>query len=654
MQSSGTGKAIVHPQNSSRPKQSAKLPVNADLSDGRAVEQESVASIRNTSTPETIHQPPDARGQVTPASILPTDPDTNPPSEGRGRAGSGIKAETIVSDRNGTGATVGLILNQSAEIPNDSSVPQQQMPPRSLVNQGSIQGSVLSNASIPDAEKSAPQGYSGGRIETPGNSGASESIAPVVGSASVHDDADETNMAGQLIPMQAGTDGAALGSSADRLMQLNQSFPRLATLDADNSTGDPQNRVLGTGDPIREISASIPELMNLSTWVFQHATDSGAPQGADAGTLHAVDPGARAADAGTLHVVDPGARAADAGTLHVVDPSTRDADEGARAVMPATKTDQGTSPAAISSRVAGHTAGLAAGTTPIAQTPSVTHSTTADAGASAAMPAGAGGQDTEVETATSKSATHADTSDTGVKGNAQPASVTRETPAHGAESTGQTGQDPQADRPHTATIAATGADPHMVQSEVQLTAIADPRPSSPSIPMTQRNSDGIAEASHASALSDIPPSNHSEFVEGMAGSGINSARLVQAMTGTEMHIGLHSSEFGEISIRTSISPQQLVAQISLDHGELSNALSAQVSNTQAKLGNESGLQSVIEINNQGSPLSGGSEHSPEGKPGWHSGEGQTAGTSGPAENEQGSNLVAALTAGNGHSLDIRA
>jgi hypothetical protein len=72
---------------------------------------------------------------------------------------------------------------------------------------------------------------------------------------------------------------------------------------------------------------------------------------------------------------------------------------------------------------------------------------------------------------------------------------------------------------------------------------------------------------------------------------------MQTMNQSEMRIGLNSSEFGDISIRTSISGHQLVAQISVDHSELSQAMSAQVSAAQTKLSDEHGLHASIEINN---------------------------------------------------------
>ena len=65
-------------------------------------------------------------------------------------------------------------------------------------------------------------------------------------------------------------------------------------------------------------------------------------------------------------------------------------------------------------------------------------------------------------------------------------------------------------------------------------------------------------------------------------SVINSARLVQSISETEMRLGMHSAEFGDISIRTSVSQQQMQAQISVDHDELGNAISAHIPVTSDK------------------------------------------------------------------------
>jgi len=74
-------------------------------------------------------------------------------------------------------------------------------------------------------------------------------------------------------------------------------------------------------------------------------------------------------------------------------------------------------------------------------------------------------------------------------------------------------------------------------------------------------------------------------------------------------MGLHSSEFGDISIRTSVTQQQMQTQISVEHGELGNALSAHIPNMQMKLGNEYGLHATIEVNQSGTSFSSDGDRS---------------------------------------------
>jgi hypothetical protein len=94
-------------------------------------------------------------------------------------------------------------------------------------------------------------------------------------------------------------------------------------------------------------------------------------------------------------------------------------------------------------------------------------------------------------------------------------------------------------------------------------------------------------------------------VAGPAGSSsINSARVIQSMNETEMRVGMHSTEFGDISIRTMVTQQQVQAQISVDHSELSSALSAHIPSMQAKFGNELGLHATIEVSQSGTSFSG--------------------------------------------------
>ena len=77
--------------------------------------------------------------------------------------------------------------------------------------------------------------------------------------------------------------------------------------------------------------------------------------------------------------------------------------------------------------------------------------------------------------------------------------------------------------------------------------------------------------------------------------GLSSAQLVQSMRGSEMRIGMHSEEFGNISINTSLTHQSLAAQISFDHAELGKAMAVHVPAMQEKLGSAYGVQTRVEV-----------------------------------------------------------
>ncbi|HEX4322523.1 MAG TPA: hypothetical protein VHZ52_16535 [Acidobacteriaceae bacterium] len=151
---------------------------------------------------------------------------------------------------------------------------------------------------------------------------------------------------------------------------------------------------------------------------------------------------------------------------------------------------------------------------------------------------------------------------------------------------------------------------------------------------------------------DVPM--HSENIDIPATSNIDSAKLLQTMSASEMRVGMHSSEFGNISIRTTISQQQMVAQISVDHSDLSRAISSHLDSVQSRLGAEHGLNASIEINSQGTSSAADSgQSSPrqqmEASFSNHMRNGMDA-------EEPGRTAEAALAvnANNGNRLDIRA
>lgn len=82
-------------------------------------------------------------------------------------------------------------------------------------------------------------------------------------------------------------------------------------------------------------------------------------------------------------------------------------------------------------------------------------------------------------------------------------------------------------------------------------------------------------------------------------NGLNSARLLQSVHQSEMKLGMHSVEFGNISISTSINHQAISAQISTEHAELSRVLAMHISAIEEKLGNAYGVNARVELRDAG-------------------------------------------------------
>jgi hypothetical protein len=230
-----------------------------------------------------------------------------------------------------------------------------------------------------------------------------------------------------------------------------------------------------------------------------------------------------------------------------------------------------------------------------------------------------------------------------------------------SQSGGQSAQHPQADA-----TQANPATPRALDGAGQ----AQPVP----VQVTTGNANGSATSPTSTVASgDTPRAGvpgrdtapaPTEADEPVSASGINAAKLLQNISGTEMRVGMNSAEFGNISIRAAVSQQQMMAQISLDHSDLSQAIAAHIATAQFKLGSEYGLHASIEVNQQGTSFSGGSASSQAGSGG--------AGNSAQREQRDfirssGTEVVPAATdtdfglghavlvsAGNGARLDINA
>ena len=82
-----------------------------------------------------------------------------------------------------------------------------------------------------------------------------------------------------------------------------------------------------------------------------------------------------------------------------------------------------------------------------------------------------------------------------------------------------------------------------------------------------------------------------------------AAELIQTLSETQMQVGMHSAEFGDISIRTAVSQQQMVAQITVDHGDLGRAIALHAPAAQTKLGDDLGVRAAIQVTQSGMSFS---------------------------------------------------
>ena len=225
------------------------------------------------------------------------------------------------------------------------------------------------------------------------------------------------------------------------------------------------------------------------------------------------------------------------------------------------------------------------------------------------------------------------------------------TASSSAQSSSQSSQNSNGNSDQAGSTSARAAASSLPQ--VQAPAISAPGLSH-EIASSARMPEGLADGTRPSGQTEVPVSNQQEIGEGAVTTVINSAKLIQAMGQTEMRVGLHTSDFGDISIRTTGSQQQMSAQISLDHSELSQTIAAHISSVQTKLGEEHGIQASIQINNQGSSHSSDSQQPSQRQHNAFAGSARSADVATQIEADKGTNLGILVTPGNDHRLDIRA
>lgn len=163
------------------------------------------------------------------------------------------------------------------------------------------------------------------------------------------------------------------------------------------------------------------------------------------------------------------------------------------------------------------------------------------------------------------------------------------------------------------------------------------------------HADGVADAVRTS-------SQQADGLNGTTTSAINTANVIQKMSETEMHVGMRSADFGEVSIRTLVSQQQMTAQISVDHSDLGKAISAHIPAMEAKIGGDLGLRALVEVSQSGMSFSGDRGFSSQREQQSFAQPAQNQGAPVFAEADQPVARMAAtaISTDNGYRLDIRA
>lgn len=175
--------------------------------------------------------------------------------------------------------------------------------------------------------------------------------------------------------------------------------------------------------------------------------------------------------------------------------------------------------------------------------------------------------------------------------------------SHGADNNNQQNQDPQSSAAQ-ASVPAKAADTvpaHLIPAA----PISKSGDAVSAGPATQASDSGTHHGTESASVGSAPI----DAGASAGAPGINAARVIQSMSGTEMRVGMHSSDFGEISIHTTLSQLQIQTQISVNHSELGSAIATHIPAMQAKLGSEHGIHASIEVSQTGSSLSGNSGQS---------------------------------------------
>jgi hypothetical protein len=135
-----------------------------------------------------------------------------------------------------------------------------------------------------------------------------------------------------------------------------------------------------------------------------------------------------------------------------------------------------------------------------------------------------------------------------------------------------------------------------------------------------------------------------------ASAALLHSRILQRIGQSELRVGIQAGEFGTVDIRTSMSRNQVTAEISVDHGELGRMLAAELPSLQNKLAEHHIPPASLVLQTQ---TSGSFADSGQRSGNWHrTPPAQNVFNSYAGEQAEGRNLVAPELSGTGSGLDI--
>ena len=122
-------------------------------------------------------------------------------------------------------------------------------------------------------------------------------------------------------------------------------------------------------------------------------------------------------------------------------------------------------------------------------------------------------------------------------------------------------------------------------------------------PKTTRSKDSTTAAPGVPQIADVDGGDGDVSIVGHP--AVNTAKLIQGISQSEVRVGVLSREFGNIDIRTSVERHQFTAQISVEHNEMAKSLALELPSLYSRLAEQKVPVANLVIQNQSASTSSG-------------------------------------------------